>query len=728
VIRQLVILTIGIAIAGCGGRADVRVAADLVQLLPQADVRTEVAAIELGTPAARSHLGAGWSYDEDSFVWGLSRSSTVRLFLLEQRHLELVLECRPFNPLPGRPQTVTPVVNGSAAARVELGADWAEYRVHLPAAMLREGDNRLELRYAYSERPADVRPGSRDKRPLAVAWRSLRFETAHETGAARALQDGGRPTLALDRGCRLDYFLRVAPGSRIVFDDLAGGPAPNSSSSPLLRVRVEYADGTPADEALWTAGSGALDLDNPRPALARVSLQVPAASSGVDMVQFVAPLVLEPAIVEQPTRPFAPQHSPAPSRPNVVVYLIDALRADHLGVYGYQRPTSPEIDAFAAEAVVFTHAMANASWTRPAVASLFTGVSPLVHGAIGRQDSLGDSLPTLAELLGQAGYQTAGFITNSNVSTPFGLGRGFDTYQVLPETRSREIHQLSSRLNQPVLRWLESRDPARPFFLYLHASDPHGPYTPPEPFRTRFAAGLLEPVMNSLDHRESLIANYDAEIAHNDHHFGRLMTFLEQSGLYGNTLVVLTADHGEAFFEHRQWQHGRSLHAEELHIPLILKLPDGTGVVSGRTCDTLCQQVDLLPTILQAAGLEPLDHVHGRSLIDLLGDQGRSSEGRSVLAHLDLDGCSAEALLLGDLKLVHTLASPELRPGLALYNLAEDPDEQRSILDQRPIEAGYLRQQLRTVASSWQRAGDTPQVKLPPEQQEILRLLGYLGS
>lgn len=195
----------------------------------------------------------------------------------------------------------------------------------------------------------------------------------------------------------------------------------------------------------------------------------------------------------------------AERRPDVIIYLVDTLRADHLGCYGYPLETSPWIDAFAAESVLFEEAVAQSAWTRPAVTSILTGLDPHSHGVEERLDALPESFDTLPEILRREGYQTAAFVSSAVITAKFGFGRGFDTFRQRVKETIEPQRTTSEWVNAETLRWLERRDPDRPFFLFLHTLDPHMPYRPPEPFRQRLApdadprAGLLENVVALRD-------------------------------------------------------------------------------------------------------------------------------------------------------------------------------------------------------------------------------------
>ncbi|HEX7186541.1 MAG TPA: sulfatase [Thermoanaerobaculia bacterium] len=422
-------------------------------------------------------------------------------------------------------------------------------------------------------------------------------------------------------------------------------------------------------------------------------------------------------------------------RPDVIVYLVDTLRADHLGCYGYPRATSPSIDAFAAESILFEDAVAQSAWTRPAVTSLLTGLDPRSHGVQERLDGLPESFDTLPEILRREGYQTAAFVSSAVITAKFGFDQGFDVFRQRVKETIEPERPTSEWVNEEALRWLDRRRPDRPFFLFLHTLDPHMPYRPPEPHRRRLApdadprAGRLEQVVALRDglrpasarDRKEIAALYDAEIAGNDAAFGRLVADLRARSLFDPLLLVFVSDHGEEFFDHGGWEHGATLYQELVHIPLLLKLPRGAG--AGRRIGDTARQVDVLPTVLDVLGGEIPERIQGRSLLPLL----QASPRRPVPAFsfLALDGRRIESAVVGNRKLIHTLAHDRRPAGVELYDLVADPGERRNLAAADPAAVQGLSWLLERRA----RIGAPPQappVSLDPELEEQLRALGYV--
>ncbi|MEI2689170.1 MAG: sulfatase [Anaerolineae bacterium] len=335
---------------------------------------------------------------------------------------------------------------------------------------------------------------------------------------------------------------------------------------------------------------------------------------------------------------------------NVLIYIVDALRADHLSCYGYGRATSPCIDALAVEpgAARFTRAYSPATWTKPVAASILSGCYPPAHGVRSRSDLFIRSVPRLPELLQTAGYRTAAVSTIGNVSSVLGFGIGFDHFVDLYKdpalVQEREVSNtgawklyfeedttvvlpLAEDVNQRAIRWLADLPTSHPWFLFLWALDPHDPYYPPPGFdrwrdpgytgRIDGSAESVRRVRTPAD-VQRLLDLYDGEIAYVDQELGRLLDFLRASGQYDDTLIVVAGDHGEAFGEHGDFVHGHLAYEEVMHVPLIVKFPAGMAVAGGAV-DALAQLTDIAPTVLDALGLGHLAaDMQGVSLLPAL--------------------------------------------------------------------------------------------------------------
>ncbi|MEM8934573.1 MAG: sulfatase, partial [Acidobacteriota bacterium] len=474
--------------------------------MPLASVLHEIETVDVGGADDRRWLRDGGSIVgargmDTTIRWITSESATLELWLARPRDVEMVWTGWPLN-FPDAPvQAIRFEANGRTLGSFELDHGWQprEYRVTWPASAQRRGPNLIRLVPSTRHVPADVIEDAEDPRALASAWSSLRLEWSRFADEPWVRERTTRPTLALPVGSRIEFFIQPTGPATLEIDRLAvAGEV--SAGAPDLRVSV-LADRGEEQSVDLSAGSAEplsmllQETDQPL----RIAFEAIADDETAAVLQLVAPrLVIEPSESERSTESqgdgtvTSPPVESASTEPwNVLIYVVDSLRADHLGCYGYDRPTSPELDRFAADAVRFEQVVAQASWTRATVASMLTGLYPHAHGAVGREDVLAETTPYLAEILKAAGYATAGFVTNENVAALFGFGRGYDIYHHFPEDDELvEHHVLSDALNDVLFQWLEERDPERPFFLYAHASDPHYPYRPRSPFLERFAGSV----------------------------------------------------------------------------------------------------------------------------------------------------------------------------------------------------------------------------------------------
>jgi len=711
---------------GCADRMRERVLFDLTAV--QGDLRRETRRLDLGVETVRPLLLDGWSADElwegkTTFVWGVGERSSIRIFQFTAEPLRLRFRCRPLDRPEGTPLSVTVFVNEKRTGEVRLGTGFQSYEVAIPAAALRSGENRVDFAYAPAGAPFTVAGKVLDRRPLAVAWDWIALDGSPPPRESAAGQEDG--TLTLPGRARLDFHLKLAPGSRIAWDRVEG---------EALEVQV-LRDGQPAPAVFRFAGR----------ALGRAhEIELPGtAQPGIARISFLAPLgsglrILHPRLISAvPPPPAAKQAAAHPlSRPNILLYVIDTLRADHLGVYGYPKPVSPHLDALAAESVVFDRAYAQSGWTRTSVASILTGLPPFAHRVLGRADALPASVPSLAALLQASGYQTAGFVANVNVAPELGFGRGFDTY--VPIYLQHDPPR-AGWLNEGLLSWLRGRQSGAPFFAYLHSMEPHDPYDPPEPFHRRFAPHLTttlrspaaegiaaalarHPEWTQEEIRADFEALYDGEIAANDEEIGHLVQALRAAGLYDDTLIVVVSDHGEELLDHGLWGHGHSLYSEILHVPLILKLPGGRG--AGERRGDTAGHVDILPTLLAAAGVRIPAEVQGRDL--LAGSTGAAGvDDAPVLSLLQLDGAGMASVIEEGRQLIQW--RPDQPAGrLEMYDLRTDPHERRDLMGRDLLWAGFMSSRLRELRRTHERAFAAPRVPLDGELGKRLHALGYV--
>lgn len=433
---------------------------------------------------------------------------------------------------------------------------------------------------------------------------------------------------------------------------------------------------------------------------------------------------------------------------NVLLVLLDTTRSDHLGCYGYPRETTPTIDGLAADGVRFDSVFAQSSLTPVSAGSLFSGAHPFRHGVrslfVVDGDELAGDVGNLFELLAASGRRTAGFVSAKPMGRQYGLARGFETYEDdMASTKAQYgIGRFGDAPQRPgdvtadlALTWLEQHG-REPFALLLHMFDAHDPsFVPPAEF---LAEQLSFPVPDPLDRYLSgaairelfgtpqrLVELYDAELRFMDHQVARVLEALDALGVREQTLVVVVADHGEAFGEHQFYTHGL-LYREHLQVPLIFH---GPGLEGGRTVEARVRLVDVFPTLAEMMGLgSPGAEVDGASLVELLEDgAGRGHGARDVYAEVhhapgDSRGRESEmySLTSGRWKYVHRPVSGEHE----LFDLEADPGELTNLYAPDHPEAVRLRVRIEAMGAI---DGVAPSFEgLSPEALEELRLLGYL--
>jgi hypothetical protein len=419
--------------------------------------------------------------------------------------------------------------------------------------------------------------------------------------------------------------------------------------------------------------------------------------------------------------------------PNIVIYLVDTLRADAVGAYGNASAHTPAVDALARDGVVFEDAQAPSSWTRPSVASLLTGLHPRRHRTESRLDALPAEVSTLAERLAAQGYNTAFITTNPNVGSFFGFDRGFAEIIELYErrgfglVRGRELITRSDDVNDRAIAWL--RQASRPFLLVVHTIDPHKPYAPPEQFDVH--GGDYDGPVDSrgrwnkkgpLDSADQarIRSLYRAEVAFNDDSFGHLVGALRAQGRLDDTAIFFTADHGEEFWEQGFNGHGKSLRDTVTRVPLIVRLP--RGYAAGRRIRRPVELVDVAATVIELAGLDVPAELDGRSLLDA----PRPGFPRIQLSSLKLDGLDLRAARAYPFKLVRDVtAGSEV-----MHDLRED---ERALDDAELARRGAMRRELarvldRAEAERSQRSAATQAApgEMPEDVESALRALGYI--
>jgi arylsulfatase A-like enzyme len=528
----------------------------------------------------------------------------------------------------------------------------------------------------------------------------------------------------------------------------------------------------------WLVRAAAAGVNTPRFS-ARLQRNGVVGVLAVCVVVLLAAGVFHQAIRDLPTfNPRVTDQTPTPERPNIVLISIDALRADHLGIYGNDPAVSPRVDALARNGLLFRQAVSQGSSTVPSVASFLTSLHPTEVGVItGRTWALDDMRVTLAEALQVSGYRTQAYVTNGHLVPANGYAQGFDGY-VAPEPgrpygldrlrtetviaglacrhvplvcglfdrgyrllfdRLLVMENEGDRVNDQARRFIRLHHDEQ-FFLWLHYMEPHAAYRPSLAFgdlppsvdagregflRTWQPSNKTVPTVLRSEDVTALLALYDGEVLDVDRWVGGIWDEIEAQGLADRTLLVITADHGDEFGEHGDYGHGHTVYQELNWVPLIVVGPP--VATPGRVVETPVPLLDIMPTLLDVAGAPVPELIRGQSLLPVL--QGAEPSPRPIYSESPARRSSYDdkALRLGDYKLVYDVKLDRLE----LYDLHSDPGEQLDLSAAEPQRAAAMREDLRAwTASALETWASLPQAdrgaeELDEAMEDALRQIGY---
>ena len=424
----------------------------------------------------------------------------------------------------------------------------------------------------------------------------------------------------------------------------------------------------------------------------------------------------------------------SPEGTNVIVISIDTLRADHLGSYGYERPTSPNIDKLADKGIVFENAYSQGSWTYPSMASMHTSLYPSQVGIKGIEDKIHDSFMTLAEHMKNNFYNTYAVISNVVVSEPLGFAQGFDTFN---QDSITEYDETSSHLvTDRAIKYL-TETKGEKFFLWLHYMDPHGTYIhhPEYGYSSNYSGfpeGLivqpfkLNDITDSIDDEGLMyvIDLYDEEISYTDKHIGRVLDYLSELKLSDNTIVIITADHGEEFMERGKFGHGRSLYQELIHVPLIIYIPSDKELGAKRVKSTV-EVRSIARTVLDLSGIKNTQF-RGKNLLITAEDE--ESGNYAFSQHPNKEGVypGQETIITDNWKLINNLTLSTYE----LYNIENDPGEKINLFESTENGSDGVKKELISKLSgiNTKRVGvaEVEEVEFKEEDIKRLKALGYI--
>ncbi len=725
---------------GCR-RAPEGTSVNLLQQLSQTELVWNTRVIHAGSPAFAPALAHGWEQikepDGTTAAYTEQLKASIGVSVFEPSDRTLAIRCKSANA--ANPLVIL-AINGRKLRPIRPDTNYKEFRIEVSAKLLRTGLNTLTFTSA----------GKFSVATFAIVEKgSLAQETDSKFDQIYPETVQGKKVTGAPVPGSIAVYTRLPEKSTL---QIKYGILPDSKSSGTqveMNVSLEDVAGkktTLISRVLKTSlfsfssGSNRIPLDDFGNHIVRIVFAAREihGKSAPDRIYWEEAQLFAPESKPAPTGTGTDRAKSNARKPNVFIYTIDALRADALEPYGYPKPTSPRIREFARDAAVFENAYANVSWTRASVATILTGLYPSSHLTEGRLNVLPGFLPTIQGELKRNGYSVFGFTTNGNISPDFNFKKDFDRYIHLRESNDRiGIHVQSGELVD-ALGFFLNETFAQPGFIYIHATDPHEPHmaeprflqVPPDckindpkifrPSTRNFGAKAY-----SEEDVACVRALYDSEVRQSDYYFGKFLDLLKEKHLYDNSLIILTADHGEALFEHGTFGHGQTLYQTELHVPLLMHFPGSQ--YAGKRITGNARHIDLFPTILDLISAKIPPGVQGSSLLPLLS--GQEKENRFVFSELLLDRANRKCLIVDHYKMLE-IAPGGNRSRFEMYDVASDPMETIEISDQQPVLSGYMRMTLHQWAEVQAKRKATLQkprdAVLDKETEETLRALGYL--
>jgi arylsulfatase A-like enzyme len=763
---------------GCGSPPTIDV--QVAELVPFATSGVDTDVIFPREEGASRFLIRNWppmSTHVGNTVWVHGKWARIGFFSVADAPPRLVFEARPYVHPDAPTQVLDILLNGQPVASLPMPQSWEGYDIELPGELVEVGWNELELSFAHTVRPSDLDPDNPDGRTLTAQFR--RIEMRGAAGRPHWPERPGVVALVSGRAANPDASASAVADAATGPVDTASDPAtgviemPTDSFLDAYLVPAAGARVIGAVEAGFEAGAAGavhavLDAVRPdgaqqiwsaelRPAAARatvaaelgarngevVGLRLRVFGSANALVRWTGLATTAPEgpgeSPQTPEQMVVPPRSGALGRPDVFLIILDAARADRFdGELGAE--LAPNVHALAGNGTAFAQAWSPSSWTGQTIPSLFSGLTPDSVGIEHWGSLLPATVSTFPELLHAAGYHTTLWSQHNIYRARAPLRHGFETFA---EVDSADITQ---RIVLPAVTDLV--DDTRPTLAIIHLLPPHEPYEPPAPFAgtrsgwyegERIDAQLLnqfdarfpeEQTELRAEIRRAALAQYEENVQFADHLVGRLVDDLRAQGRYDDALIIVTADHGEAFYEHGRFLHTSLLYEEFIHVPLVIKWPRSFSGWVARV-NAPVSLVDIAPTLID--GLAVVDEralYQGRSLLPLA--RGEAQPSRILYAYTsgetnpDRDPKPKHALRWKDMKLIQD----DRYDRSELFHLSDDPGETRDLSPQADFYARWLLQTMRVAqthhAGFLMRAGGAQAEELDEETIRGLRALGYL--
>jgi len=743
----------------CSKKEEVLDSYDLIEDFEVAEIVEETQRIDFTKESTQKLLLKGWSKVEKAGTWATSLSSDLRFYtFLPPRDQRIVFECYPFSYPNSPKQSLKLFLNGNYIFSEELLKEKKEYAFLLPGKYLKKGENVLNFKFNYVKSPADVF-GKKDKRNLAAMFFSLYFPDK-KINTKNIFKK--KEIIFFNPLSQLNYYYKLPKGAHFLFD-LDVQRSRISKIGKDIKIDIFITEDRGKEEKIFDASLNSfspekthydIDLSHFEEKIVRLNFRFDFLNTVEEssLLSLYAKLRKARIVGKEELPPKAAGFSKLPKewkgieKTNLIIAILDAVNYRHMKCYGYERSTTPYVDSIAAEALVFNKAYAHASWTVPSTASLFTSTVPFTHRVWSRERRLSDEAFTLAEALKAKGFKTCALTSNASASSVYKLFQGFDEKIELFEWESKDLES-KKKLNviwaedfvKPAEEWIQ-KNKEKQIFMYIHFLQPHTPYNPPPPFKDVFSQGYKGPlkdkrpfVPSSLDKDrltfedlEYITAKYDENLKYADFYLEKILDFLKDLNIFENSIIVITADHGEAFLEHGVFGHSNNLYDEEIRIPLIIRFPKKYGL-GGEKIDSLVQSMDLMPTFMDIYGQKKnRDSLQGNSLLPLL--TGKKKEvNQFVLSSLGMPFVEEETRsdALADKSYKIIISKNEKM----LFNLKSDPGEKNNIFYKSPILSGYYEQKLLKQKNEYMARKDLSlkgKFILDKKTRRHLKALGYI--
>ncbi len=730
---------------------------DFIDMRHMADLFHFGEFVDFGTAARFKYTLGGWmsgwendtSMNGKTYTWATKSPSRFYFSVLESKPLSFVIRAQK-----GGASTFSVYINDNPLDRVSLkGNGFEEHVIQAPAEAVLPGENYLKFVYQTGDKVVAGKPAS-----FAVDYLRIvpegedhpaghAFDAPHMEGLGQPYKIGKEElsSLMLPVPATMSYYLEVPRSAGLCFSAAAAvtGTAKKTPDASLM-VRVTPVDGSAPSELLSKSYSSAswhhekLDLSAMAGKLVKLDFMTSGSMDG------------RLALGDPALRIVPPKIQRAGKAKNIIVVLIDTLRADKLTAYKKTWVKTPTFDKFVKESTLFEQCQAPSNWTKPSCATVLTGLYPDTHKARGHSSRVASSIKLASEVLKPLGFATGAFIANGYLASEFGFNRGWNEYvNFIRENKKTE----AENVYKVTLDFI-AKHKDQPFFTYVQTIDPHVPYDPPEsdlklydsspyegPVRNRNTGNLLEEFkrqkveLNSRD-RKRLEALYDGEVTYHDRYFGHFLDGLKKLGVLDNSILIVCADHGEEFFDHESVGHGHTLYQELLHVPLVMRAP---GVVpAGRRLTVEAGLADVLPTALSAVGADIPKNLEGRDLLPACNGavpHPMDASFSSFFSEAD-DRNLSWCVRKGDFKL--RMKGPV---NTFLYNLGDDARERNDVDTKYPLALRALRISLgQFIGAPGKREWRAPELALhlvsskaqsetaevPDDLKSQLRALGYM--